>query len=503
MAMLKFYGAPAKQIAPYPKKYDETEPISISRSPKPDSLERTMVYEENRRVKISVSPNYGPAERLEHEKKFFKPEPIYLSDIDQISHQVVFSDSLHSGRALASIRLEIRVNPTDPFPLYDAELPGNAVSLQHVGSLLKWNCRREIDNTNNLVAFNRSYSFHVVVRDSAGYTYTSPLSAFYLEKITNVIERRIFALAQFDSTKPLHQFYLKYLKDVEDTLRTKPQIRVRLVGHTDAIGTREYNYRLSGQRAAELASELDTLIVKDLQVPEDSIASISKRILTPRRFDEADTVTWKEFAMGESRSLILRGYTYGDGSRPQGRILNRRVEIELIDHEISRLRGASLPIAQQLIFPADANHFSNHFTAIAFGDTTTWLGTDRGLIKWDLRHGNFSGLLPKETAKVYVTALLPDTARRVLWIGTKSGLYSVKNDTSWTLYEAGRSGLTGSQINDLLWQRGSGMLVATNEGVLVFDGNNFLQIGSIHTGLSDNYVNRLYRDNTGQLWACT
>jgi ligand-binding sensor domain-containing protein len=133
----------------------------------------------------------------------------------------------------------------------------------------------------------------------------------------------------------------------------------------------------------------------------------------------------------------------------------------------------------------------------------TWLGTDRGLIKWNLHHGSFSRLLSKEKSPIYVTALLPDTARRVLWVGTKSGLYSVKNDTNWTLYEAGRSGLTGSQINDLQWQPDGGMLVATNEGVLVFDGNKFLQIGSIHTGLSDNYVNRLYRDHAGQLWACT
>ncbi len=140
---------------------------------------------------------------------------------------------------------------------------------------------------------------------------------------------------------------------------------------------------------------------------------------------------------------------------------------------------------------------------MAFSDTATWLGTNRGLIKWDHRTGKFSGWLPKERTQIYVTALLPDSTRRVLWVGTQSGLYSVKQDTSWILYEAGRFGLTGSRINDLQRQKDGTVLVATNEGVLIFDGSKFQQIGSIHTGLNDNYVNRLYRDDLGQLWACT
>ncbi len=495
---LVVHGADASSIS-RARQYDETLPLAISTSAVVDSQELAMVYEENRRVEIRVSPEYDYAQRLINEKKFFQPKQIALSASDRLSHRVPFAPHLRSGRAMASIRVEIRATPADPFPLYVAEFPGDAAAGE---KLFEWACRRTADGSNALAAFNRDYSFHIVVRDTAGYTYTSDPAGFHLKKTTNVIERRIFALAAFDKATPLHQFYLKYLEDIEAAMRENPRVSVRLVGHTDAIGFTDYNAWLSARRAAELARSLDSIMVNDIQVQPDQLANLRGRIETPLRFAKADTSLWKAHGAGESSPLSFGGYAFGDNARPQGRLLNRRVEIELKDLTATQ-HAVALPIAQQFIFPADSNRFSNHFTALAFGDTTTWLGTDRGLIKWNLRHGNFSGLLPKETPQIHVTALLPDTARRVLWVGTKSGLYSVQNDTSWTLYEAGRSGLTGSQINDLQWQKAGGMLVATNEGVLVFDGNKFLQIGSIHTGLSDNYVNRLYRDNAGQLWACT
>jgi outer membrane protein OmpA-like peptidoglycan-associated protein/sugar lactone lactonase YvrE len=495
---LVLYGADASQIS-RGRNYDETLPIAVSRSTVVDPLELAMVYEENRRVEIRVSPEYDYAQRLVNEKKLFQPKQISLSADDRISHLVSFTPHLRSGRPLASIRVEIRATPDDPFPIFAREFPGEAISSP---ILFQWNCRRTIDGTETLVAFNRSYSFHVIARDTSGYMYTSDPDAFYLEKTTNVIERRIFALAAFDKATPLHQFYLKYLEDIEAAMRENPQVGVRLIGHTDKIGFTDYNAWLSARRAAELARSLDSIMVGDIQVPTQQLTNLRGRIETPLRFAKADTSIWKAYGAGESLPLRFGGYEFGDNARPQGRLLNRRVEIELKDLAAAQ-RAASLSITQQFIFPADSNRFSNHFTALAFGNTCTWLGTDRGVIKWDIRHGNFSGLLPKEMPPIYVTALLPDTARRVLWVGTKSGLYSVKNDTSWTLYEAGRAGLTGSHINDLQCQQDGGMLVATNEGVLVFDGNKFLQIGSIHTGLSDNDVNRLYRDNAGQLWACT
>jgi outer membrane protein OmpA-like peptidoglycan-associated protein len=492
------YGADMSQISRV-KNYNETLPLAISTSAVVDSQELAMVYEENRRVEIRVSPEYDYAQRLINEKKFFQPKQIALSASDRLSHRVPFAPHLRSGRAMASIRVEIRATPADPFPLHVAEFSGDAAASK---TLFEWACRRSADGSDALAAFNRDYSFHVVVRDTAGYTYTSDPVGFHLKKTTNVIERRIFALAAFDKATPLHQFYLKYLEDIEAAMRDNSQVSVRLVGHTDAIGFTDYNAWLSARRAAELARSLDSIMVNDIQVRPDQLANLRGRIETPLHFVKADTSRWKAYGAGENSPLRFGGYEFGDNARPQGRLLNRRVEIELKDLTAAQ-RATSLPIAQQLIFPADSNRFSNHFTAIAFSDTTTWLGTDRGVMKWNLRHGNFSGLLPKENSQIYVTALLPDTARRTLWVGTKSGLYSVKNDTSWILYPAGRLGLTGSHINDLQWQQDGLLLIASNEGVLVFDGEKFIQLGTIHTGLNDNYVNRLYRDDLGQLWACT
>jgi outer membrane protein OmpA-like peptidoglycan-associated protein len=494
------YGAHPDQISGV-RHYEETKPIAVSRSSVVEALELAMINEENRRVEIRVSPDYSYADRLEIEKKFFKPQQIALSGRDRVSHQVPFAAQLRSGRPLQSIRVEIRATADDPFPIYVVSLPGNATS---AGNLFGWDCRRTTDGSNALIAFNRAYSFHVVVTDSAGYTYTSAPARFYLEKRTDVIEKRIFALAEFDKATPLHQFYLKYLEDIEAAMRDNPKISVRLVGHTDAIGFADYNAWLSARRAAELARSLDSLMVNDIQVPIDRVSDLRSRIETPLRFAKIDTAIWQQYGAGEHQPMTFGGHVFGDNSRPQGRLLNRRVEIELKDLTASQ-RVTTLPIAQQLVFPAElfGPAISNHLTAVAFESSITWLGTDRGLIKWDHQSGRFLGLLPPERSQIHVTALLADSSRRVLWVGTKSGLYSLKHDMSWTLFGAGHLGLTGSQINDLQLQKDGRLLVACNEGVLVYDDKNFTQLGTIHTGLSDNYVNRLYRDNTGQLWACT
>jgi ligand-binding sensor domain-containing protein len=82
-------------------------------------------------------------------------------------------------------------------------------------------------------------------------------------------------------------------------------------------------------------------------------------------------------------------------------------------------------------------------------------------------------------------------------------LYAVQRDTSWTFYEAGPQSLTGSRVNDLQMDEHGRVLIATNEGIQAFDGKTFSQIGAPATGLDERYVNRLYRDDAGKLWACT
>jgi len=498
------FGVHADQILPIdPAKYKESKPLAYSYSPNVEASEPAMVEEENRRVEIRVSRAYKTAESLENEKLLFRPKHIALLESEKISHQVFFSPRLASGREIARLRLEVRANPDDPFPIFVEEVRSPALVAD---SLMVWNCRIGTGNGNPLVAFNREYSFHLVLTDTAGQTYVSAPRRFHLAKSASVIERRIFALAEFDKATPLHEFYLKYLEDVENTLRENPHLRVRLTGHTDAIGKADYNGWLSARRAAELAKSLSEIVRQDVRIDKSQMEDLLARIETPVEFDKQDTVTWQKHGAGEHAPLAASGRIFGDNSRPQGRLLNRRIEIELVDR--TQRRGeVALPIVQQLVFPAEMlrTGISNDIAAVAFEDSIIWLGTARGLIKWLPKQNQFTPLLPPGRTAPQVTCLLVDSRKKTLWVGTTSGLYAVQRDTSWTFYEAGPQSLTGSRVNDLQLDdpARAGLLIATNEGIQAFDGKTFSQIGAPAAGLEERYVNRLYRDDDGKLWACT
>lgn len=368
-------GVQAGQILrPDPAKYDEAKPLAYSFSPKVEAGEPAMIEEENRRVEIRVSRAYKTGERLENEKLLFQPKRIALHESEKISHQVFFSPRLASGRPIARLRLEVRATPNDPFPIFVEEIAKPALVAD---SLITWNCRIGTGEGNPLAAFNRDYSFHVALTDTAGQTYVSAPRQFHLAKSARVIERRIFALAEFDKATPLHEFYLKYLEDVADTLRLHPHLRVRLTGHTDAIGKADYNAWLSARRAAELAKSLREIVRHDVRIDKNKMESLLSRIETPAEFDKQDAASWRKYGAGEHAPLAASGRIFGDNSRPQGRLLNRRIEIELID-ATQRPSERALPIVQQLVFPAAMLRagISNDVAAVAFEDSVTWIVWD-------------------------------------------------------------------------------------------------------------------------------
>ncbi|GIW45307.1 MAG: hypothetical protein KatS3mg077_2589 [Candidatus Binatia bacterium] len=90
------------------------------------------------------------------------------------------------------------------------------------------------------------------------------------------------------------------LDEAYGILRDEPEIRVRAEGHTDSIGTEEYNLRL-GQRRAEAVRRY--LIGKG--VAPDRIQAVS---------------------FGESRPVA-------DNATPEGRAQNRRVELHVVEPE--------------------------------------------------------------------------------------------------------------------------------------------------------------------------
>lgn len=495
------YGASKDQIKRV-KAYDRSARFAGKRTEGVDSLELALISEENRRVAIRVAPHYNYETRLINEKKLFKPREFTLEASEQISHHVPFVSQIRSGRMLQNFKLEIRDNPKDRYPLASVSSIDDLAANK---TIFVWNCQRISDGSNSLVAFNRDYFYNFIFTDTSGVEYKSDFSKFNLAKKTDIIQKRIFALAEFGEARPLHKFYLKYLDEIEEAMKTNPDFSVRMIGHTDKIGQEKFNSWLSARRAAALANSLDSLILNDIEIHEEQLESIRSHIETPLEFAREDSSIWQKYGAGENVPLQFSGYTFGDNSRPQGRLLNRRVEIEL--KSLKKHPGfKALQISEQLFFPTDSLNrgYSNSFTSIADQDSIIWIGTTSGLICWEPDPARFTRLMPFENQPVHITSLQKDDQREILWVGTQTGLFTYSlRDSLWQLYEAGRNGLTGSRINDLQLDINNHLLIASNEGVLRFNGEKFQQLASIYNGLASNFVHRIYLAPSGVPWACT
>ncbi len=148
--------------------------------------------------------------------------------------------------------------------------------------------------------------------DDKSVSYTERIDLVELKKLTETdASMQEFANILFDFDK----FFLR--QQSEDVLETlylfmseNPSVQVKLDGHTDWIGTEEYNEVLSKQRALAAHKYL-----------------IDKGI-NPNRIDNA----W----FGESRPEVANTTATGEDD-PAGRQLNRRVEIKIEIPELTDL----------------------------------------------------------------------------------------------------------------------------------------------------------------------
>ncbi len=91
------------------------------------------------------------------------------------------------------------------------------------------------------------------------------------------------------------------LNSIAEVMRSYPDLRVRVAGHTDYVGSDEYNLRLSQARARSVAEYLSAI----QGIPADRLASVG---------------------FGEGRPIA-------SNESPTGRALNRRVEFEVLNPE--------------------------------------------------------------------------------------------------------------------------------------------------------------------------
>ena len=163
---------------------------------------------------------------------------------------------------------------------------GFALTLQNSGSPAKW-LVSEINLDRLLADYAR--------RVADGDVYYSPL-------VKNPAGGDTLALYFGFDEDEVNPRTLRQLEIVSKILRADPDKKITLSGHTDALGTRDYNDSLSGRRAAVVR---DLLI--EAGVSTTQIVTVAKGSSQPRR----------------------PNVTEGGVDNPDGRKVNRRTEIYL------------------------------------------------------------------------------------------------------------------------------------------------------------------------------
>ncbi len=155
-------------------------------------------------------------------------------------------------------------------------------------------------------------------------------------------------------------------------------------------------------------------------------------------------------------------------------------------------------------------------------DGTLWVGTEKGLHRWDSKSGSFM-YLPNRDDRVTKTRpesafCLMEVSPGELWIGTRYGLSRLDPRTGRFVRffhdPSDPHSLSGNEIWDITRDRsgylwigtyGDGLNRAappeTTSGTLKIE--RFKHDPNDPTSLSDNYVNKLLVDRTGNLWVGT
>jgi len=554
-----------------------------------DSLDLMMVNEENRRVEIRLPSDLPPHKKLEYEKRFFAPRLIVRKKNEILSEKIRFHCQIHSAIPVNNLTILVNDYQQDPFPI-KVLLVDTIREDEMMNFALEWD---GIKDNGQMIPFNKAFHFMAFVEDTGGIHYAIPIQDFYVGRDVIVKEKRIFALAKFNKVAPLHEFYLEQLDQVEDMMKSDNMVRIRFYGHTDMIGTEERNNELSADRATELSNWLARIIDVDLRLTDSLKAELKSRIDNPISTHSPDYGQKIKFGKGETSPLVAKNIQYGNNFAPQGRTLNRRVDIEIyrmgkaekpalaIEKNITfhpwygispgtaiakrkkgnrRADGLNLNMKYQSIYggnesitagdlyastlmpfqnpnkradslkinasntagdslsrPLSSSYkdttamptpieispsLINQVTSIEFQDSLLWIGTENGLVKWNVNKDTFQLVGLNLWKYKHITALKYDSREECLWVGTKKGLREFAED-QWILDFNVGTGLSGNVIHCILRDKSGNLLLGTNEGINVRQGIEWKVLANVDSGLADDNVNFIYEDAEGILWAGT
>lgn len=139
-----------------------------------------------------------------------------------------------------------------------------------------------------------------------------------------------------------------------------------------------------------------------------------------------------------------------------------------------------------------------------------WVGTfNHDVFKGYLWNYNGIGWTYSRLSDYNLFSSFPDVLRvdqnNILWMGTKGtnggAIVKIENG-EWNVYDKINSGFTGGGVNSITFE-GSKKWIATGDGLLLFDENNWTEFKTNNSGLPDDFVSDVAIDKYGNKWITT
>ncbi len=261
------------------------------------------VFEERRNVTISTDSAY--------EKVLF--HPLRKIDDEDTSQAVCFHLKLR--HALASISAQYYCYRNQ---FQDSASVDDLKNKLTIDQFNNWS-----PNLNDSAAYaNKSINYYFSLTDSLGRNFRTYEKNCFLTKKIVFLSHKIVLPMQFAKTNASQSFLWQMMLAQIDHNLAKPQKRFRFSGHACAVGPDWINKNLSQQRVERFMNEFKAYL--DNNKPSEK-EEILKRLDMPLGFGEEKPLAIEK----RSGSTII----LGDNNSPTGRILNRRIEMEIYSRE--------------------------------------------------------------------------------------------------------------------------------------------------------------------------
>lgn len=188
------------------------------------------------------------------------------------------------------------------------------------------------DDSGDIVDMDKAYFIKLSVKDSNenDYTiYSEDSLSINIRKSYREVNRLTLVRFVYDQTKSLES-YLQMRrfeisnKIIEIAKKPHKKINILISGHTDTLGTDERNMELSSQRAFSQYQLIRNDLKAILNLPGEETLDdwLAKKNIN---IEYKGFGASRPYKIDSSRDIEI----LGDNSLPEGRILNRRVEIEI------------------------------------------------------------------------------------------------------------------------------------------------------------------------------